>query len=230
MQASVRKPRLAAACAHRTASRVDQHERQIARRYDSYGQLKTNEFSNGYDARSIDSPPPCRPFRCTHACMHACRTVDDTRPSRDRSDDMTPRTLRNDSGGMMRFTVKPTNTQDALSGHGTHDDHGHGNGPGTTWFVKVRAGAQSGLHRKLAETGAWCDCGVTAASDASLSRHETGRVETIRLLGQRPGNRRPQPLPTTPAPARPGHRPERRARRGRIRLKRPPAAAQTSEG
>ncbi|WP_155773580.1 hypothetical protein [Burkholderia territorii] len=101
---------------------------------------------------------------------------------------MTPRTLRNDSGGTVRFTVKPTNTQDALSGHGAHDDHGHGYDPDTTWFVAVRAVAQSGLHRKLA----WCDCGVTAASDASLSRHETGHVETIRLLGQRPGNRRPQ--------------------------------------
>ncbi|KWO67703.1 hypothetical protein WT98_23905 [Burkholderia territorii] len=93
---------------------------------------------------------------------------------------MTPRTLRNDSGGTMRFTVKPTNTQDALSGHGAHDDHGHGNDPDTTWFVAVRAVAQSGLHRKLAETGAWCDCGVTAASDASFSRHVAGRVERIR--------------------------------------------------
>ncbi|KWA12801.1 hypothetical protein WT37_19565 [Burkholderia territorii] len=93
---------------------------------------------------------------------------------------MTPRALRSDSGGAVRFTVKPTNTQDALSGHGAHDDQGHGNDPDTTWFVAVRAGAQSGLHRKLAETGTWCDCGVTAASDASLSRHVTGRVETIR--------------------------------------------------
>ncbi|KVK95258.1 hypothetical protein WS94_27225 [Burkholderia territorii] len=115
-----------------------------------------------------------------HARTHACRTVDDTRPSRDRSDDMTPRTLRNDSGGTVRFTVKPTNTQDALSGHGAHDDHGHGNDPDTTWFVAVRAVAQSGLHRKLDWTGTWCDCGVTAASDASLSRHVAGRVETIR--------------------------------------------------
>ncbi|CAG9252319.1 hypothetical protein BDI4_340019 [Burkholderia diffusa] len=57
-------------CMLTSRSRVDRDnrdDRQIARRYDSRGRLKTNEFSNGYDVRFADSLPSCRPVPCTNA-------------------------------------------------------------------------------------------------------------------------------------------------------------------